>query len=466
MKHPIRVPIRVFVSTFANDNDALIPEDWAKEALMVLHEKVVMYPTVHTDYSKEIKRQGDIVNTHRPAKFEAERKVDGDPVTNQDAQSSNVAIRLDHHLHTSFIIYDGEESKSFKELIDLYLAPAMQSIAQEVDEIICAQKYTFRTSMVGKLGTDVAKATSIAANKALNEQLAPQDRDRYFAMGPAMEAALLDVQMFTDASQVGDDGTALREASIGRKFSLWHFMTQNMRSVATGSSTTAAAVDNSGGYSIGDTVITIDATTGDTIEVGQWVTIAGDMQPRQITAVSGTPVTEITLDVALAAAVADNAVVTVYDYGKINNSGGYGAYYTKRMTTDVFTVAPKQGQLASMGITTPAYGVIGGKNTTTSLKLDRGLEALVADSSNVNLGPAGEYGLAYHKNAIAFISRPLALPRMVNGTSTKSAVVSYRGLDIRVTMTYDATYQGTRVTVDLLGGVKVLDSSLGVLICG
>lgn len=457
--------LNVFVNTFANDNDALIPEMWARESLIVLDEKTVMHPLVFTDYGKEIKRQGDIVHTHRPAQFEAERKVDGDAITKQNATSTDVAIRLDHHLHTSFIIYDGEESKSFKELVQLYLGPAMQSLAQEVDEIICAQKYAFRTAMVGKLGTDATKSTLIGVNEKLNVLMAPSDGQRYFVMGPAMEAALLDVQLFTDASQVGDDGTALREASLGKKFGMWNLMSQNMRSVAATDSA-AAAVDNTGGYAIGSTVITIDGTTGDTIAIGQWCTIAGDMQPRQITAVSGTPVTQITLDTGLTYAVADDAVVTVMDPGAIDLTAGYAQYWTKRMAVDAFTIAPQQGQLASLAAGTATYGLIGGKNTTTSIKLDRGIEALVADDATVNLGPAGEYGLGFHKNAIAFISRPLALPKLVNGTSTRSAVMNYKGLNIRVTMTYDADYQGTVVTIDMLAGVKVLDANLGVLVCG
>jgi len=462
MKIQMIVP---FINTFDNDNDALIPETWAREALVVLNEKTVMHPLVYTDYGKEIKRQGDIVHTHRPSKFEAERKVDGDAITKQNAESTDVQIRLDHHLHTSFIIYDGEESKSFKELVELYLGPAMQSIAQEVDEIICAQKYAFRTAMVGKLGTAATKSTLIGVNKELNTLLAPSDGKRYFVMGPSMEADLLDVQLFTDASQVGDDGTALREASLGKKFGMWNLMSQNMRSVAATDSA-AAAVDNGGGYAIGSTVITIDGTTGDTIAIGQWCTIAGDMQPRQITAVSGTPVTQITLDKGLTAAVVDDAVVTVMDPGAIDLTAGYAQYWTKRMVVDGFTIAPQQGQLASLATGTAPYGVIGGKNSTTSLKLDRGLEAGVVDDATVNLGPAGEYGLGFHKNAIAFISRPLALPKLVNGTSTRSAVMNLNGLNVRITMTYDADYQGTVVTIDLLAGVKVLDTNLGVLVCG
>lgn len=81
---------------------------------------------------------------------------------------------------------------------------------------------------------------------------------------------------------------------------------------ATATDSVVAAVNNTGGYAIGSTVITIDGTTGDAIAVDQWCTIAGDMQSRQIVAVSGTPVTQITLDSGLISAVADGAVVTIW----------------------------------------------------------------------------------------------------------------------------------------------------------
>ncbi len=447
-----------------NDNDALIAEEWVRESLMILDASCVMLPRVHTDYKRAIASHGDVVNCNRPAKFEAERKVDGDDVTVQDATTAKVPIRLDHHLHTSFMIYDGEDSKSFKELVDQYLGPAMQSLSQEIDEIICAQKWQFRLKMVGKAGTDITKSTLTAINKQMNKLLVPQGNDRTFAFGPDMEENLLNESLFTDASQVGDDGTALREASLGKKFGMHNIQTQNMFTVdATDSQ--AAAINNTAGYAAGTKTFAIDATTSDTIAIGQWITIAGDMQPRQITAASGTPIDSITVDTGLSYAVADNAVVTVMSPGAIDLTAGYAQYYTKRMTVDGFTIAPQQGQLLSMGVTTPEYGLIGGKNSATSIKLDRSLEAAVVDDATVNLGPAGNYGLAFHKNAIAFITRPLAISRE-NGNSTRQAVFSYKGLNLRVSMTYNGSKQGTLVTIDCLAGVKVLDENLGVLVCG
>ena len=121
---------------FANDNDAMIPEIWAQEALMILEANMVAANLVYRDFENEVASFGDTVNAHRPGSFVANRKVDGDAVTNQDASTTNVPVKLDQHLHVSFMIYDGEESKSFKDLVELYLKPALIAQSQGLDQVV------------------------------------------------------------------------------------------------------------------------------------------------------------------------------------------------------------------------------------------------------------------------------------------------------------------------------------------
>lgn len=452
---------KLFSPVFANDNSALIPERWAMEALLQLHENSVHLALVHTDYSNEIAEQGEVIHCNRPANFEMERKVDGDDITIQDASSSKVDIRLDFHGHTSFMIFDGERSKAFEDLITKYITPAMISAAQEVDEVIAGQKYQFISNMVGKLGTALTKSTLVQINKVMNTNLVPLT-DRYFTMSPEMEANLLDESLFTDASQVGDDGTALREASIGKKFGLWNVLSQNMSTIDPMSSIVTGAVNNVAGYAVGATAITVDGLSA-AIAAGTWVTIDGDNRPRRVASTTGgaTP-TVITLASGLDTAVVNDAVVTLYPVGAIDLTAGYALYYTKRMVVDTFTEAPQKGQLLSFGAAGQKHSLIGQKNTTTSIKLDQSLQAAVVNDAAVFLGPDGDFGMAFHKNAIAFVSRPLVLPP--EGAGVQSAVADYKGVGIRVTMAYDYKKQGTAVTVDLLWGVKTLDERLGVLV--
>jgi hypothetical protein len=455
---------KFFPVTFANDNSALVPEVWAMEALTLLHANTVLLPTINTQFKNEIARQGELVHAHRARKFEAERKVDGDNVTIQDAIVDDVEVRLDFHLHTSFMIYDGERSKSMKDLVEFHMTPAFQSIFQEVDELIAAMKYRFMSNaIVGQLGTALTKSSLVTINKIFQTNKTPQGRMRWFMMGPQMEADLLEEKLFTDASQVGDDGSALREGSIGRKFGVNCVMSQNMPTVDVGNTvTTTTAINNVGGYGKGDTVLTVDG--GTTIIAGSWCVIAGDERPRRIVTVNADPATQITLEQALDFDVVDDAVVTVYEPGAINEAAGYAANYTKRLTVDGFTVSPQGGQLTSFGTTGTPYGLIGALNSTTSLKLDRGLDTALADDVVAAIGPAGEYGFAYHRDAVTLVSRPLALPETDTGAKSAVASDANMGVGVRATVTYNGEKQGHLVTVDMLCGTEVLDITQGMLV--
>lgn len=448
----------ILTLAYANDNDAFIPEIWAQESLMVLEANMVATNLVHRDFSDQVASFGDVVNTRKPGTFTAKRKGNSDDVTDQDASSTNVAVPLDQHLHTSFVIKDGEESKSFKSLVDEYLKPAAISLAEAADQIVLGQVYQFLGNAVGKLGTTITKDTVIAAREKMNANKVPMN-GRNFLVSPNMEGALLGIADFVNAEKVGDDGTALREGSIGRKFGFDTYMAQQVPSIVGAGTTVTGAINLAAGYAVGTTALTVDGFSA-AITAGSWCSVDG--QPYKIASTTGgaTP-TVITIDApGLRFAVADNAVVVVYTPSLINLAAGYAAGWYKAMVYD--TVTPiKVGQLISSAGT--LYSAIGGTDTT-NLVLDRPLVAAVADDAVLGRGPNGEYGFAFHRNALAFVTRPLALPRQ--GTGALAAVSSYNGLGLRVTITYDGKAQGHRVTLDMLAGVKPLDTALGCPVLG
>ncbi len=454
--------MRTLISTLciiahANDNDAFVPEVWAQESLMILENNMVATNLVHRDFSNQVAAFGDVVNTRKPGTFTATRKGNGDDVTDQDASATNVAVPLDQHLHTTFIIKDGEESKSMKNLVDEYLKPAAISLAEAADQIVLGQVYQFLGNAVGKLGTTITKDTVIAAREKMNTLKCPL-QGRNFIVTPNMEGALLGIADFVNAEKVGDNGSALREGSLGRKFAFDTYMAQQLPSVIA-AATATGAINLAAGYAIGTTALTVDGFSA-AITTGGWVTVDG--QPYKVAGTTGgaTP-TVITIESpGLRVAVADNAIVASYAPSLVNLAAGYAAGWYKGIVYD--TVAGiKVGQLVSSA--SGLYAAIGG-TTTTSLTLDRPLAAAVVDDAVLGRGPAGEYGFAFHRNALAFVTRPLATPRA--GTGALSSVASYNGLGLRVTITYDGKAQGHRVTLDMLAGVKPLDVSLGVPVLG
>jgi hypothetical protein len=64
--------------------------------------------------------------------------------------------------------------------------------------------------------------------------------------------------------------------------------------------------------------------------------------------------------------------------------------------------------------------------------------------------------MAFHKNAFALVTRPLALP---NGAA-KAAIINYDGFGLRVVYGYDINSKTDTISIDMLCGVKTINKDL------
>lgn len=452
---------------FANSVDAFIPEVWANESLAILEENMVMAPLVHQDFKDEVAQYGQTIHTRRPGEFSAKRKWTDDDVTVQNVTATNVEVKLNQCIHVSFLLKDNELTLSFKDLVSTYIAPAMLAQARFVDRAIYGMYPAFLANSTGTLGSlsgQAAKDGIIDTREIMNTNKA-YTQGRNFVITSKTEANLLKPEFFTSAEKVGDGGTALRNASLGHKLGFDFFMTQNAASViGSGAFTTSAgAINLTAGYAKGSTsAMVVDGITG-IIATGTWLSIGG--VPYQVTAHSETMgnTTGITLDRALLYGVANDAVITFYTPGAVNLVAGYAADWYKPIAFDGFTGSlPKVGQVVSFHTDVTNRYVIVDVDATT-MTLDRPLVAALVNDQTVNIGPAGEYNMAFHRNAMTLVTRPLSQqgPQLGNA---RSAVVNYNGYSMRVVMTYEGRGQGLLITLDMLFGTKVLDTNLGALL--
>ena len=79
-----------------------------------------------------------------------------------------------------------------------------------------------------------------------------------------------------------------------------------------------------------------------------------------------------------------------------------------------------------------------------------------------NIAKNGDYvpSIAFHKNALALVTRPLALPQ----GAAKAAIVNYDGFGLRVVYGYDMNTKTDTISIDMLCGVKTLDKNLAAVI--
>ncbi len=472
-----------FDNDFDTDSRAWVPQHWAQETLMRLDENMVIFHLVHTDFSNEIASFGDVVNTRKPGTFIARRKGANDDVTIQSASAVNVPVTLDQHVHTSFLIRDGEESMSFKDLVSTYLDPAAKSLAEHIDRILLGQAYQFLDNQVAKDpdGSDDVKDLMLDVRKKMNDNKVPID-GRNLILTSETETEALKLDMFISADKIGDDGTAMRKASLGEKLGFQTFMCQNASSISAGaagnrnSPVADAAGAVNGGESAGSLTVTVitDVVNDVRAQGGKYVTFEDDGGVYRLA--SAGSATVLTLDRPLLSGLLDNTVVHYYTTGLVDLTGhsGVSAYpigYDKQINVAASGVIPQVGQLVAFAdpgapdtLMAGEYAIIDvtdGDNSDYLIMLDRPLELALEDADVIDYGPKGNFNFAFDRNALALVVRPLAKPK--EGTGALSGVSSFNNLAMRVVITYQGVGQGHLVTLDLLCGVEVLDEDRGAV---
>lgn len=204
-------------------NNFLTPEIIAREALMVLRNNAVMANLVHRDYSDEfVAGVGDTITIRKPASFVA-NEYDGQKIIVQDADEDGVAVKMDKHLDVSFAVTSKQLTMDIEDFSKQLLIPAMQAFADKVDKYLLGLKEEINQKVPA---TEVAQNDVIDARAYLTKAAAPL-LDRRFVYGSDMETKLLKTDLFISAEKVGDEGTALREASLGRKYGMDFYVDQN-----------------------------------------------------------------------------------------------------------------------------------------------------------------------------------------------------------------------------------------------
>lgn len=454
---------------FSNNNDAFIPEVWARYTVAILEKFMVAGRLVHRDFEAEVAEFGDTVNTRKPSSFTVDRKTDDDEIATQDVSATNIPVVLNMHPYVSFIIKDGEASLSMEALVERHLENAVKAMAEFIDASVTGQYAQFVKD--GQVGGRLGSLTNANYQQYLTEVGEVMDNlnvpsdGRNLLVTPHTKAMFLQNQPLVGADQRGKL-TALEKAEMGMIYGFQHYMTQSMRSVAAADITSSTfAVNNAAGYQIGDTVITVGTGTGSLAD-GQWVKILG--RPYRIVSATDTlgNTTEITISPGLTQVLPHATVMTVYASADINfGSGAAGVYpvgYSKSIIYDGATILPKLGQAVTFGGQSVIYTIV--QVTATKIWLDRALELALDENMTINVLPPGDYNMAFRRNAISLVCRPLEAPRP--GSGAISTVVNHAGFPLRIVIAYDYKKQGHAVTIDNLMGIKTIDSLQGAVLLG
>jgi hypothetical protein len=304
----------------------------------------------------------------------------------------------------------------------------------------------------------------------MDENKAHQD-GRNLIVSPSTKTDILELDLFNAANTLGDDGTALRTASLGELLGFDVMMAQNTPAPLNLSYPAINADELSADEAAGQTVISVDS--GAAFAVGEYITLEGDEMPFRITGIATNDLTlnrPLRVDVAAAASNIQQVNTGLVALAEHTGVSAYPAGYDKEINVNG-TQVPVVGALVSFNTAgTPNVALAGeysivdvtANGSEYLIELDRPLETAIADNDVVGYGHNGSYNFAFHRNALAMVMRPLAAPR--RGAGAISGVASFNGLAMRVTISYEGRGQGHLVTLDVLFGTKVLDENLGALL--
>lgn len=148
----------------------------------------------------------------------------------------------------------------------------------------------------------------------------------------------------------------------------------------------------------------------------------------------------------------------------VDHTNGYAAG-TKEIHVDGVTTALAANDLLKIGDYYYTVASVGTLSTADQdITLTMGLVKAVADNASVTIvtaSSAATCNMVFHRNAFAFVTRPLSTPAGVESYTT-----SYNGLSLRVTRGYNMQYKKDMLSMDVLYGYKTINPELACRVLG
>jgi hypothetical protein len=389
------------------------PEFYAQEALIQLFKALGMAGRVHRGAEQERNgagnQKGDTINLKRPTKFTAQEHVVGTGSTTQDVIGENVSIVLNNHQEVKYKLTDRELAYTTEQIINDHITPAAYALADKIDQDL--HQLGSKVGPKAFISGTASSAFITGPRKVLRNNEVPMDSGMvHYLVDSGLEAAFLDLGIFHEARITGEGANqaALMNGSLGQRFGVEVFATQNadvdvaaLTSTATasnGSGDNVLAVNNAGGYSANVSTIAVNGGTGSqTLQIGDTFTIAGDPTVYTLTA---------------------NTTL----------SGGAG--------TITFYPALR-------------------RNTANGAVVTFKLLNAIEEAAHVR-------NLMFHRNAFALAFAPLPMTGDGRGAEMATVTDPTTGLSVRARMWYDGATASNFVALDALYGTQVLDPMLAV----
>ena len=173
-------------------NSVVTPDIFAKEAVMILENELVMAKQVYRGHEKEFTNSvngyaiGNTVSIRKPTDFTVRS---GANASNQDAVEGSTSITVDTMKGVDFSFTSTELTLDIRDLSERVIRPAMIQLANAVDVDVMSL-YNTVPSWVGTPGQTINSFADFAKGpERLDELAVPQDRSA--VLSPADQWGLI-----------------------------------------------------------------------------------------------------------------------------------------------------------------------------------------------------------------------------------------------------------------------------------
>lgn len=403
----------------------------AMETLRLFKHSMEIASQMNPDYEPEFKKEFAIGDTVRVKKPFRPLVRNGFTYTPQNIERQETTVTVDRPIGVDL------EWDTIDRLLNMergeervkreYLKPCALYMAAEADKQAAEFAYKNTGNITGVLGTNPTTfdATSAAARQYFQEMSSMSD-DKSIFVPPAVMRA---IKGGTDANltrfgPVEDIKKLYRRGIVGTTDDFEWSESMSLKSHTAG--TWAGAVTLSAAVPNGASVLNVTATTGDTFLEGDVIGIADVYPVNPVTRERTQSVTTKTVVVAAdTVAVASAAAIPIRE--KLYFQGNYQSIDAQPLASAVLTLFP--------GTASPN-------------------------------GKAGKQGLAFTKEAFAYVSLPLPMPKNEEMQSVQTDPET--GLSIAFIRSFDSVNRKWINRFDALFGFGVLHAELASMriLCG
>lgn len=207
-------------------NDLYTPQQAARSTLAALRYLSVLPRTVRQDFSEEfVAGRGQTVNVKGPVTVHDARvytkanRTARDAIVFDDLGQTTYPVALENQVYSAVRLPDDFATFTLEDMETQVLAPQAQSVYKGVvSPLLATMQGISSDAAIPAVAADGSnfRAAVVALRRVLNSREVPLE-GRTIAVGPGLEAAVLNDPNLQKVSEAGTDGM-LREALIGRLF--------------------------------------------------------------------------------------------------------------------------------------------------------------------------------------------------------------------------------------------------------